>query len=114
MKIEDLKKLGVSEDAANEIIAMTEKVLSDKEAELEMASEKIGELSEANIEMADKIKELSEEISLLKSKNDKLMNDRQLNDEDSRTVNMGLKHGAAASGEKFGFRFTGIRDARRA
>lgn len=112
MNIEELKKMGVSDDAANEIIAMAEKALSDKESELEMAAEKIQEMSEENMKLAEKVKELSEdnkalseEIDLLKSENDKLMN------EGSRTVNMGLRHGAAASGEQFGFRFTGIRDA---
>ena len=108
MKIEDLKKLGISEETANEIIAMHEKALADKESELEMASEKIGEMSEENGKLADKVKELSDEISALQSENDKLMRDRQPDNEDSRTVDMGLKHGAAASGEQFGFKFTGI------
>ncbi|MCH5192977.1 MAG: hypothetical protein J1F11_03380 [Oscillospiraceae bacterium] len=75
MNIEDLKKLGVSEDIAEQILDMHKKALSDKESELEMATEKIGELMEEN---------------------------------SARTVDMGLKHGAAASGEQFGFKFTGI------
>ena len=115
MKIEELKKLGVAEDAAEKIIELSEKELSDKVSELEMASEKIGEMSVEietisleNKKLSDKIAELSEEISALEAENEKLRED------DPRTVNMGLKHGTAASGEQFGFRFTGIRDARRA
>ena len=54
MKIEDLTKLGVPEDAAQQIVAMNEaeitaeqKKLSDKTAELEMATDKIKELTDA-------------------------------------------------------------------
>lgn len=53
MKLEDLTKLGVAEDAAKQIIAQNEaevaaeaKKLTDKEAELTMATEKINELTE--------------------------------------------------------------------
>lgn len=53
MKIEDLTKLGVAEDVAKQIIAQNEaevaaeaKKLTDKEAELTMATEKINELTE--------------------------------------------------------------------
>ena len=122
MNIEELKKLGVSEDVAEQVLAVFEKALSDKEAELEMASEKINEMHEENMKLAEKIKELSEENKALSLENETLSEeiseleqekDKPV-DDGSRTVNMGLKHGAAASGEQFGFRFTGIRDARRA
>lgn len=53
MKIEDLTKLGVPEDVAKQIVTMNEaeitaeqKKLSEKEAELTMASDKIKELSD--------------------------------------------------------------------
>ena len=53
MKIEDLTKLGVPEDAAKQIVSMNEaeiaaeqKKLSEKEAELTMASDKIKELTD--------------------------------------------------------------------
>lgn len=119
MNIENLKKLGVSEEAANEIMALSEKALADKESELEMASEKIGELSVEietisleNKKLSDKIAELSGEISALELENEKLRKDMQLMEESPRTVNMGLRHGAAASGNQFGFRFTGVRAAK--
>ena len=108
MKIEELKKLGVIGEKAEKILAMTEKELSDKTAELDMASEKIGELSEENKKLSDKIAELSEEIAALEQENEKLLKDKQLMEE-SRTVDMGLKHGAAAFGNQFGFKFTGVR-----
>ena len=118
MNIEDLKNLGVSEETANEIIALSEKALADKESELEMASEKIKELSVEietisleNKKLSDKRAELSEEIGALEEENEKLLADKQLADESPRTVDMGLKHGAAASGNQFGFRFTGVRPA---
>ena len=104
MKNEDLKKIDVS----------------DKEAELEMAAEKIQELSVEietisleNKKLSDKIAELSEEISALNLENEKLIKDKQLMEESPRTVDMGLKHGAAASGEQFGFRFTGVRSGKK-
>ena len=111
MKIEDLKNLGVPEDAAEQVLAVLEKEISDKESELEMASEKIGELSEENKKLSDKIAELSDEISALEQENEKLLADMKLMEESPRTVDMGLKHGAAASGDQFGFRFTGVRPA---
>lgn len=53
MKIEDLTKLGIAEDAAKQVVAMNEteiaaeaKKLTDKEAELTMATDKIAELTE--------------------------------------------------------------------
>lgn len=119
MNIEDLKDLGVAEEAAEKIIALYEealsaeqKKLSDKEAELEMAAEKIGELSAENKKLSDKIAELSEEVSALNAENEQLLADKQLMEEGPRTVNMGLKHGMAASGDQFGFRFTGVRCAK--
>ena len=54
MKLEDLTKLGIAEDAAKQVIAMNDaeisaeqKKLADKDAELTMATDKIGELTEA-------------------------------------------------------------------
>lgn len=53
MKLEDLTKLGIPEDAAKQVVAMNEaevsaeaKKLTDKEAELTMAADKIKELTE--------------------------------------------------------------------
>ena len=109
MNIEELTKLGVPEDAAEQVLAVLEKAVSDKEAELEMDSEKIEELSEENKKLSDKIAELSQEISALEAENEKLLADKQLLTESPRTVDMGLRHGAAASGNQFGFKFTGVR-----
>lgn len=164
MNIEDLKKLGISEDAAKKILAMHEeaisaekKKLSDKEAELEMAAEKIRELTEGNAdteslrnELAAANKKYNEDTSAmklenaialalvdcgaidrdivsslidrsaLKLENGRLMGlDEQLEkfrtekaflfgEEPSRTMDIGLKHGAPTSGDCFGFKFTGI------
>lgn len=53
MKLEELTKLGIAEDAAKQVVALNEteisaeaKKLADKEAELTMATEKIAELTE--------------------------------------------------------------------
>lgn len=53
MKLEDLTKLGIAEDVANQVVSMNEaevaaeaKKLTDKEAELTMATDKIKELTE--------------------------------------------------------------------
>lgn len=53
MKIEDLTKLGVAEDIAKQVVALSEQELAaekgkltDKEAELTMANDKINELTE--------------------------------------------------------------------
>lgn len=54
MKLEDLTKLGVTEDIAKQVVALSEQELAaekskltDKEAELAMASDRIKELTEA-------------------------------------------------------------------
>lgn len=53
MKLEDLTKLGIAEDVAKQVVALNEaevaaeaKKLTDKEAELTMATDKIKELTE--------------------------------------------------------------------
>lgn len=53
MKLEDLTKLGIAEEAAKQVVAINEaeisaeaKKLTDKEAELTMATDKIAELTE--------------------------------------------------------------------
>lgn len=53
MKLEELTKLGIAEDAAKQVVALNEaeiaaeaKKLTDKEAELTMATDKIKELTE--------------------------------------------------------------------
>ena len=53
MKLEELTKLGIPEEAAKQVIAMNEaeifaetKKLTDKDAELTMAADKIKELTE--------------------------------------------------------------------
>lgn len=53
MKIEDLTKLGIAEETAKQVVSMNEaevaaeaKKLTDKEAELTMATDKIAELAE--------------------------------------------------------------------
>lgn len=53
MKLEDLTKLGIAEETAKQVIAMNDaeisaeqKKLADKDAELTMATDKIGELTE--------------------------------------------------------------------
>ena len=53
MKLEELTKLGIPEDTAKQVVAMNEaevsaeaKKLTDKDAELTMAADKIKELTE--------------------------------------------------------------------
>lgn len=85
MKIEDLTKLGIAEDVAKQIVAMNEaevsaetKKLTDKDAELIMATDKIKELTETvkkfdgvgvekmKSELADWSKKYAEDTAALK------------------------------------------------
>lgn len=85
MKLEDLTKLGIAEDAAKQVVSMNEaevsaetKKLADKDAELTMATDKIRELTETvkkfdgvdvekmKSELADWSKKYTEDIAALK------------------------------------------------
>lgn len=88
MKLEELTKLGIPEEAAKQVVAMNEaevsaeaKKLTDKEAELTMATEKITELTETvkkfdgvdvdkmKSELADWSKKYAEDTAALKLDN---------------------------------------------
>ena len=88
MKIEELTKLGIAEDVAKQVVALNEaevaaeaKKLTDKEAELTMATEKITELTETvkkfdgvdvekmKSEIADWSKKYNEDTTALKMEN---------------------------------------------
>lgn len=88
MKLEELTKLGIPEDTAKQVVAMNEaevsaeaKKLTDKEAELTMAADKIKELTETvkkfdgvdvekmKSELADWSKKYAEDTAALKLDN---------------------------------------------
>lgn len=88
MKTEEITKLGISEEIAKQIVSMNEaelaaeaKKLTDKEAELTMAAERIGELTELTkkfdgvdvdklkADLADISKKYSDDIAALKLDN---------------------------------------------